>query len=165
MRAHGAQAILFFFTLLVFLTGVSLAGKGPTADFEAFCVDNYDGDTLTVDIPGLLPIFGYHIKVRVKGIDTPEIKGKCEQERKLARKARMLTRRLCVGRKIELRNCERGKYFRLVCDVVCQGRNLASYLLDQRVARPYRGGKRKGWCSLLLGLADDRINLRNSKEK
>jgi len=128
---------------LVFL--VSFLAPALAEDFEAFCVGNYDGDTLTVNIEGLPPVFGHRMKVRVKGIDTPEIRGKCEKEKRLARKARELTRRLCVGREIKLRNCERGKYFRLVCDVVCQGKDLGTYLLDRRVARKYDGGRRKGW--------------------
>lgn len=44
-----------------------------------------DGDTCTISIPGLLPIFGDKLSLRLVGIDTPEVKSKCEEERALAK--------------------------------------------------------------------------------
>jgi endonuclease YncB( thermonuclease family) len=38
-------------------------------------VRNYDGDTMTVNIPGVHPLFGNEIGIRVRGIDTLEIRG------------------------------------------------------------------------------------------
>ena len=35
----------------------------------------YDGDTYTFTLPGIHPLFGEKISVRITGIDTPEIKG------------------------------------------------------------------------------------------
>ncbi len=52
----------------------------------------YDGDTCTFTLPGVHPLFGEKISVRIAGIDTPEIRGKCEQEKALAKKARDLVR-------------------------------------------------------------------------
>jgi len=46
----------------------------------------YDGDTFRVDINSLPPILGKNIPVRVAGIDTPEIQGKCFYEKNLAKK-------------------------------------------------------------------------------
>ena len=44
----------------------------------------YDGDTCTVSLPqGIPALFGDHITVRLAGIDTPEMKGICEEEKAL----------------------------------------------------------------------------------
>ena len=51
-------------------------------DYEgAVYLRNYDGDTITFNLPGLHPIIGEKISIRVNGIDTPEIQGKCEKEK------------------------------------------------------------------------------------
>ena len=44
----------------------------------------YDGDTFRVSIKIYPPIVGENIAIRVNGIDTPEIRGKCPSEKVLA---------------------------------------------------------------------------------
>ena len=48
---------------------------------------------------------------------------------------------------IELRNIERGKYFRILADVYTDGKSLAEGLIKSGHARAYDGGKREGWCA------------------
>ena len=48
----------------------------------------YDGDTFRATIDGWHPLIGERISIRVNGVDTPEMRGKCEQEKLLARKAK-----------------------------------------------------------------------------
>ena len=50
----------------------------------------YDGVTWKVSIPDVPEVSVDHISIRLKGIDTPEIKGKCEQKKNLAKQARDL---------------------------------------------------------------------------
>ena len=52
----------------------------------------YDGDTCTFTIPGVHPLFGEKISARIAVVDTPEVKGKCEQEKALAKEARDIVR-------------------------------------------------------------------------
>ena len=52
----------------------------------------YDGDTFRVDINSLPPIVGKNIPIRVNGVDTPEIRGKCQYEKDLALEARDFVR-------------------------------------------------------------------------
>jgi micrococcal nuclease len=59
-------------------------------------VKNYDGDTITVNIPGQHPVFGNEISVRIKGIDTPEIRSKSSCEKEKSRIAKRL-----VGERLE----------------------------------------------------------------
>lgn len=63
--------------------------------FTVKYVSCYDGDTCTVHLLNnaitgarVLAFFGDSVKIRLAGIDTPEIRGKCTQEKRLAIKAR-----------------------------------------------------------------------------
>jgi len=108
----------------------------------------YDGDTCKVTIAGLPEVFGDHISIRLKGIDTPEIRGKCAKEKALARIARDMVRtRLEQAQQIDVKNAERGKYFRLVARLEADGVDLSALLMEKGLAVPYDGGKKvKDWC-------------------
>ncbi len=107
----------------------------------------YDGDTITVDINGWPPIIGDDISIRVRGLDTPEIRGKCDTEKEMAQNARnRLQQLLEASELITLVDYERGKYFRLVATVMADGKDVAETLIGEGLARPYDGGKREGWC-------------------
>ena len=82
----------------------------------------YDGDTIRVNIDSFPDIIGKNIRIRLKGIDTPEIKGKCQKEIDLAIMARdYLRNAINQSSQIELRNIERGKYFRIVGELYIDG--------------------------------------------
>lgn len=116
---------------------------------EVEFVSNYDGDTLTVNIPWIdSEIFGRNISVRVSGIDTPEMKGKCEEEKELARSSRLVVKNIIESsRRLDLKNCIKDKYFRLNCDVYADDVSISTILLGNKWAVPYDGGtKLKNWC-------------------
>ena len=110
----------------------------------------YDGDTFRVNIASLPPIVGKNIPIRVNGVDTPEIQGKCKYEKNLALKARDFVRiKLTNAKEIKLTNLQRGKYFRVVANVVVDGVSLEQELLDNELAYRYDGGKKLSWCRQL----------------
>ena len=110
-------------------------------------INVYDGDTFRVNIDSLPPIVGKNIPIRVSGVDTPEIRGKCLYEKNLALKARDFVRgRLANAKEIKLTNLQRGKYFRIVANVVVDGVSLGQELLDNKLAYEYSGGKKLSWC-------------------
>lgn len=111
-------------------------------------VSVYDGDTLKVNIDEYPALVGEKISVRVYGIDTPEIKGKCLKEKELAQKAKKIATELLMNAKVvELRNMQRDKYFRILGDVYADGQSLALKLIEKNVAVAYDGGtKTKNWC-------------------
>ena len=114
----------------------------------AIYLQNYDGDTIRFDLPKYPPIAGDDIRVRVNGIDTPEIKGKCEKEKYDAQQAKeMVADILKDAEPIVLRNMERGKYFRIAADVIVDGESLGDMLIEAGVAVRYDGGKKTHkWC-------------------
>jgi len=135
--------------LLIFILCACKA-KEPNDVFSGVeFVSNYDGDTITVNLKGLPEVFGKKIKVRLKGIDTPEINGKCETEKIMALEARDVVRRiLSRARTINLKQVSRGKYFRLVAIVEADGLNLNDFLLQIGLAKPFsRHHKKTKWCA------------------
>ena len=146
-----AALLAFFFAL-----------PAQAADIYAEYVRNYDGDTVTVDLVDLRDIdldgtyapLWDNIGIRVAGVDTPEIRGKCPAEKVLAKQAKYLVRdALKDAEFITLRNPKRGKYFRIVADIILEPgteyeRNLKDLLLDANLAVEYNGGRKtKSWCN------------------
>ena len=159
-----ALLTLCFVVLLVQVTA-AVAGKKEksygTLTGVRF-VKNYDGDTITVDLKGQHPLFGDNISVRVAGIDTPEIRGKCAQEKKLARAAKKIVHKIMSkARKITLKNVQRGKYFRILADVQADKKDVADILIKKGLAVRYDGGtKGFDWCRGRKGV-DDRVDFFN----
>jgi len=110
-------------------------------------VSVYDGDTFKVDLAGIHPVFGDDVSIRVNGIDTPEITGETDEVEALARKARDFVKdKLAAANQIELRNPQRGKYFRILADVYVDGASLAEALKGVGLAKAYDGsGKKPTW--------------------
>lgn len=107
-------------------------------------VSAYDADTIKV-IAYTWPGEAKIISVRLEGADAPEIRGKCPEEKKLAREARDFVKE--TVKKAELKDVQLGKYAgRVVAKMFVDGRNLADILIEKGMARPYDGGKRESWC-------------------
>ena len=141
------KRIAFLILLFLLLPSYSLAKS--FGDYQgAVYIRNYDGETITFNLPGLHPIIGEKISIRVNGIDTPEIKGNCEKEKYDAQQAKeMVANILKDAEQITLKNMKRGKYFRIAADVIVDGENLADILIETGVAVRYDGGKKAHkWC-------------------
>lgn len=106
----------------------------------------YDGDTFTVNIADWPPIIGERVKVRIAGIDCPEMRDDRPEVKALARQAKQFTvARLRAAQTVELRDMRRDKYFRILADVYCDGESLGEMLLAAGHAKVYEGGKRPQW--------------------
>lgn len=110
---------------------------------------NYDADTITFDIPGVHPLIGEKISVRVKHVDSPEIKGKLPCEKEVARTSkRLIENMLKNAKRIDLVNVERDKYFRVLADVKIDGKDVAETLIKNNLAYAYEGATKEkiNWC-------------------
>lgn len=116
----------------------------------------YDGDTIT--IASKLPYDSspmYRFSVRLNGIDTPEIKGKNEEGKTLAKKARDELSKLIMNKEVTLENVQTEKYGRILADVHCEGIHLNNWLVEQRYAVKYDGGTKViplSWMDYHLGV-------------
>lgn len=141
--------IVSFFTVLAGL-GIPV-GVSPTSEIirgpvSAEVLRVMDGDTIVVRARIWL---GQDIETRVRldGVDTPEMNGKCERERRMALKARDWVASLAAGGKVILRDIKYGKYAgRVVARVEApDGEDFSHSLLRAGLGRPY-GGRRRSWC-------------------
>ena len=106
----------------------------------------YDGDTFRCDLLNMSPIVGENVGIRIKGIDTPEMRDKRPHIKAKAVEARDYVReRLAAAEKIELVGMQRGKYFRIVATILVDGANLSKELIEKGLALPYDGGKKAKW--------------------
>lgn len=144
-------------SMLLALAACALPGGAAYADSISLqpseLVRVYDGDTFFVNIPSAPAVFGENLGVRIRHIDTPEVRSHCatdaakEHERQLAEKAKLqLTATLQGASTIELRNTGRDKYFRLLADVYADGVNVADQLKAEGLAVAYEGDAKAGWC-------------------
>ncbi|MFY0656258.1 MAG: thermonuclease family protein [Neptunomonas phycophila] len=111
-------------------------------------VSVYDGDSFRADIAGVHPLLGKDIGIRVYGVDTPEIRGKCDSEKAAAKNVkRFVEQVLRTANTIELREVRRDKYFRINAVVVVDGRSLGAMLIQRNMAYPYFGKTKREWCN------------------
>ena len=121
-------------------------------------IKNYDADTVTFNIPSVHPLIGEKVNIRVRGIDAPEIRTKNSCEKRQAQNAKQLVGNLLKkAKRIDLKNIERGKYFRIVADVIVDGKNLSEFLIKNDLAYAYDGGKKQqiDWCRFKRNTASD----------
>jgi endonuclease YncB( thermonuclease family) len=113
-------------------------------------IRNYDADTVTFDIPNVHPLIGKHISVRVRHVDTPEITGKLPCEKEAAKNAKRLVENLLKNAKqIDLENADKDKYFRILADVIVDGKPLKEFLFKNNLAYKYEGKTKQklNWCN------------------
>jgi endonuclease YncB( thermonuclease family) len=86
-------------------------------------------------------------RVRLIGLDAPELRGRCEEERRLAEAATERLRSLLEGG-VTLEQAGEDRFGRVLAVVRNQhGQDLADVLIREGLARAYHGrGPREGWC-------------------
>jgi micrococcal nuclease len=130
--------------LLTSAAGAAERIRGPV---EAEVLRVVDGDTVAVRAhvwPGTM----VEVLVRLAGIDTPELKGKCESEREKAIQARIHLERALISGRALLRDVTFDKYGgRAVARVESEaGEDLGAHLIAAQLARSYGGKTKQGWC-------------------
>ena len=113
---------------------------------EGEVIHVYDGDTIT--IVSKLPYDAsplYRFSIRLAGIDCAEIKGKTEQEKELAQEAKCALQKLILNKVVLLKNLKTEKYGRVLADVYLGDLHVNQWLLDNKYAVQYSGGKKADW--------------------
>ncbi|NVO15991.1 MAG: thermonuclease family protein [Rhodoplanes sp.] len=121
-----------------------LRGAPSRMDVDVLYV--VDGDTFDarIHVGGERIVTG---RVRLRGIDAPELHAQCEAERVKAEAARDLLRRLLAEGGVAISSPGEEKYGRVLADVATRKTtNVSAALIAAGVARPYDGGHRFGWC-------------------
>lgn len=117
-----------------------------TLVFAASVMSTTDGDTFKARIEvwqGVEVVTA----VRVLGIDTPEIKGKCQAEKDKAQLAKQRLNALLASGNVTVTQVMNDKYAgRIDAVVMVDGVRIADTLIAEGFARKYTGGTRQGWC-------------------
>lgn len=140
--------------LTALLPAIALAEYGSVRVDEVTSV--LDGDTFRATVDEWPAVIGERIPVRISGINAPERRSRCdteaekERERELAADARIyLVERLRGAETIELRQIERGSFFRIIAEVWADGENVGQEMLEAGHALPYVTGQSgQAWCGL-----------------
>lgn len=136
-----AALLLFIPALLVAAERRDLRAQieGPV---EAELLSVVDGDTLLVEARPW-PQHRVTVLVRIRGIDAPELRARCEAARRAAARAKARLSELAHGR-VRLTNIAGDKYFgRVVADVATgDADDVATSLLAQGLVKTYDGGRR-----------------------
>ena len=100
-----------------------------------------DGDTFACDIDEHSAIAGKNISIRLRGINTPELRSRNPEESKSANlEKQRLSDLLNNARIIELRNIYRDKYFRIDADVYIDGIDILPKLNPDFLTPKAKGG-------------------------
>ena len=107
-----------------------------------------DGDTFEARVhlsPGVEPT----TRIRLRGIDAPELKASCPEELQMAQAATGALRGLLGQGDVAIFNIGPDKYGgRVVADVATKRTsNVSMAMLAAGHARSYGGGHRSGWCA------------------
>lgn len=106
-----------------------------------------DGDTFEARVQ-VWPGMQITTKVRLRGIDTPELKARCAEEYRRADAAREALRGLLAAGGVIVTHVGIDKYGgRVLADVATRNTaDVSAALLRSGHARRYDGGRRESWC-------------------
>jgi micrococcal nuclease len=107
-----------------------------------------DGDTFEARVH-LAPGQDVTTRIRLRGIDAPELKAACGEELRLAEAATDALRDLLRQGEVAIYNIGPDKYQgRVVADVATKRTgNVSAALITTGLVRSYNGGHRDGWCA------------------
>ena len=105
----------------------------------------YDGDTVTISariyITDTQTTKLFRFNVRLRGIDSPEIRTKDVKERLLGIEARDGLRAFIMNEIVTLENIAYDKYGRILADIITKnGTNVSDWMLSNDYAVKYNGG-------------------------
>jgi endonuclease YncB( thermonuclease family) len=120
----------------------------PSVRHPVDVIRTIDGDTFEARVH-LWPGLDIMTRVRLRGIDAPELKARCEKEFRMAEAASVALQNLLAEGEVAIYNIGPDKYQgRVDADVATKRTpNVSDALLAGGFARAYDGGHRSGWCA------------------
>ncbi|HWJ72388.1 MAG TPA: thermonuclease family protein [Kaistia sp.] len=117
---------------LAFCLSALLVGSAAASDLTAV-----DGDTVRLGDE----------RIRIIGLDAPELHARCRAEKRLAERARDRMAELISGDHVEvIRSTRKDKYRRTLAIIRVNGVDVARVMIFEGLARPYHGERRQSWC-------------------
>lgn len=122
-------------------------GGNPDAREAVDVIRTIDGDTFLARVhqQGGRDLVA---RIRLRGIDAPEMKASCQDELDKAEAATEALRDLLGQGGVTIYNLGSEKYGRVLADVATKRTsNVSAAMLAGGYARSYNGGHREGWCA------------------
>lgn len=119
----------------------------PDVRHSAAVLRTVDGDTFDARV-ALWPGLDLNTRVRLRGIDAPELHGACDAELRKADAATKALRAVLAEGGVAIFNIGPDKYSgRVVADVATRRTpSVSAALVSSGHVRVYLGGRRQGWC-------------------
>ena len=123
-----------------------LAGEALAGPVSALVERVVDGDT--VDVRARIWLGqSVMVRVRIDGVDAPEARSACVEERLLAASAREFLARRLINKEVMRHRVVYDKFGgRVRANVSDSQGDIAQALLTAGLARPYHGEHRPAWC-------------------
>lgn len=117
-------------------------------------INVYDGDTITIARRVFIGFFSTKVvlfKVRLEGIDCPEIRGSLENEKHIALIAKQFLSSMILNKKVKLDISGYDKYGRILAKVFFKNQNISELFLSLGLAIEYDGKTKKqvNWLELV----------------
>lgn len=113
---------------------------------QAAVLKIYDGDSLTL---GWTDEDHKNVRLpcRLRGMDTPELRGSSAHEKALALRAKDRRQSKVLGKVVIIRSPGKEKYGQVLANLETDDcKPVAEYMLgDRDICRPYQGGKKADW--------------------
>jgi len=139
------RACMKHILLILLLSNPPASAYGP---YNAEVVRVVDGDTIDVKINTFIDQIQYE-RLRLDGVDTPELRSSSPCERVLAKAAKTFTTDFLVG-DVKITVTERGSFGRPLAKLTVGERDLGQELLEVGLGRYYvKKSLRKPWCENL----------------
>lgn len=104
-------------------------------EYDATVISVYDGDTITclVDLGFKVSVVK---KIRLYGINTPEMRG---EEKEFGKVVRDYLRNIILGKKVKLKTIKdkTGKYGRYLATIFYENKNINKHLIEIGYAKEY----------------------------
>lgn len=114
---------------------------------EGKVVKVYDGDTFT--IASIIDNIVYKFNIRIRGVDCPELKGKNEEEKEMAKFVQKQLSEKILNKIVQCDDIAYDKYGRILANIKINNEDLSIWLLKNHYAVIYDGGKKyipiEGW--------------------
>ena len=128
-------------------TSSAKAATGLRGGHPAQVLRVIDGDTFEARVR-IWPGMDVTTRVRLRGIDAPELHARCEGERAQALAARDALKRILAQGEVGVTQVGQDKYGGRVDASVSTGNtpDVSDAMLAGGFARPIHGGRRRSWC-------------------
>lgn len=112
-------------------------------------VSVYDGDTVKIVFPVHKTMYKWNC--RIAGVDTPELRTKCEIEKKYGYEVRDKLREKILDKIVKVKCGDFDKYGRLLVTLQCENDDCSvnDWLIQNKYALKYEGGTKQSWSELL----------------